>query len=111
MLQTFSAYNTYSDTMLYLPCPNCSKMHEINLPAFVVAINHGSQLMCVDCKCNFLVKLTCLRRVAEQRDAPVRAEQKCPSCENGIVYDAEFDKWFNCSACNGTGISNRSAGG
>ena len=29
---------------------------------------------------------------------------KCPSCKNGIVYDAEFDKWFNCSDCAGTGI-------
>jgi hypothetical protein len=29
---------------------------------------------------------------------------KCPECSRGIVYDAEFDKWFNCSACGGTGI-------
>jgi ribosomal protein S27AE len=30
-------------------------------------------------------------------------KQKCPSCENGIIWDAEFDKWFLCPACNGTG--------
>jgi hypothetical protein len=29
---------------------------------------------------------------------------KCPTCSNGIVYDAEFDKWFNCSDCAGTVI-------
>jgi len=32
-----------------------------------------------------------------------RAPDVCPHCENGIVWDAEFDKWFNCSACHGTG--------
>lgn len=30
-------------------------------------------------------------------------ERKCPECENGIIWDAEFDKWFNCSACGGAG--------
>lgn len=32
-----------------------------------------------------------------------RAPDVCPHCENGIVWDAEFDKWFTCSACHGTG--------
>lgn len=29
---------------------------------------------------------------------------KCPDCEHGIVYDAVFDAWFDCSTCNGAGI-------
>lgn len=31
-------------------------------------------------------------------------ENKCPSCKNGIVWDAEYGKWFICSRCGGTGI-------
>ena len=71
--------------------------------------------MCTDDE--FTAGVTCYRianwldRVDEQRNAPVQSEQKCPDCENGIVYDAEFDRWFDCSTCHGTGISNRSDGG
>ena len=51
-------------------------------------------------------------RVAEQRDAPVHAEQKCPTCDGlGMrKYGDERGLW-HCYDCNGTGISNRSAGG
>ena len=49
-------------------------------------------------------------RVAEQRDAPVHAEPKCPACVGeGVVDDGGFI--FKCFACDGTGILNRSAGG
>lgn len=39
----------------------------------------------------------------EAAEQSVQAD-KCPSCKNGIIYDAWFDKWFNCSDCAGTGI-------
>lgn len=29
---------------------------------------------------------------------------KCPDCEHGIVYDAVYDAWFDCSTYNGVGI-------
>lgn len=49
-------------------------------------------------------------RVAEQRDAPVHAEQKCPACDGEGTGFSEGESW-TCSVCDGTGISNRSAGG
>ncbi len=77
-----------------------------------------------DCNCaqfyddaDFTAGVTCyhiadwLDRVAEQRDAPVHAEQKCPFCKgDGYWHTAENEtKW--CDMCAGTGISKRSAGG
>lgn len=57
-----------------------------------------------------LAWLECILRVAEQRDAPVHAEPKCPSCVGmGVVDDEGFI--LKCFACDGTGILNRSAGG
>jgi len=46
-----------------------------------------------------------LRKATDEDKKKIEAIQKskCPTCENGIVYDGEFDKWFNCSDCNGTG--------
>lgn len=32
---------------------------------------------------------------------------KCPECENGLVWDAEYDTWFACSICKGTGVAQR----
>ena len=48
--------------------------------------------------------------VAEQRDAPVHAGQKCPYC-NGRKKVYAWFKWTRCPECKGTGISNRPAGG
>lgn len=56
------------------------------------------------------LEITRLTRVAEQRDAPVHAEQKCPRCE-GVGYYYDYIGKRVCLLCNGTGISNRSAGG
>ena len=42
--------------------------------------------------------------------APVHAEKKCPDC-GGKGYIDQSCYTFSCFACDGTGISNRSAGG
>lgn len=28
----------------------------------------------------------------------------CPHCNGGKIYDAEHDRWFDCSVCNGSGV-------
>ena len=51
-----------------------------------------------------------LRKATNEDRAKLESAQhrvqatKCPHCEKGIIYDAWFDKWFNCSACHGTGF-------
>ena len=53
-----------------------------------------------------------LPRVAEQRDAPVRAGQPCPSCNGyGTLLDTEANADALCPECEGTGWANRPAGG
>ena len=42
--------------------------------------------------------------------APVHAEQKCPACD-GMGEINPWGTYYTCPECNGTGISNRSAGG
>lgn len=57
--------------------------------------------LCASCAwTNLLIFVNESDKAVEQS---VQAD-KCPTCENGIIYDAEFDKWFNCSDCFGTGI-------
>lgn len=48
---------------------------------------------------NLLVKMNCLPRVAEQRDAPVHAEQKCRDCGGtGYLVDMEGNE-HECLLC------------
>src|SRR3990172_12987442 len=66
MSQIISAFNSYSATKIYLPCPYCGKQHELSLPAFIVAINGMSDVKCVHCNKDFMIMLICLRRQPEQ---------------------------------------------
>lgn len=51
-------------------------------------------------------------RDAEQRRVPDPAEQKCPICHGeGEVFDVVTASVQECDACDGWGISERSAGG
>ena len=50
-------------------------------------------------------------RVAEQRDAPVHAEHKCPRCNGRGIVRSTSNSDVKCPMCNGAGIYNRSAGG
>jgi len=50
-------------------------------------------------------------RAAEQRDAPIHAEQKCPWCYGFGIINRALTTASICPFCNATGISNRSAGG
>ena len=43
--------------------------------------------------------------------APVQSEQKCPVCLGRGRLNVFSNKPNECTECNGTGISNRSAGG
>lgn len=52
-----------------------------------------------------------LTRVAEQRDAPVHAEHKCPRCNGRGKVRSMSNSDVKCPMCNGAGIYNRSAGG
>jgi len=29
---------------------------------------------------------------------------KCPHCDGGMVYDGQYDKWFYCDVCDGSGV-------
>lgn len=110
MSQNISGFNTNSDTMLYVPCPTCGIRAEINLPRFIVAINRKDKFTCGDCGCEFVIKVECLIRDAEQRRVPDPAEQKCPTCK-GFRHVAGEGVVSMCLDCKGTGISKRSAGG
>lgn len=51
-------------------------------------------------------------QAVEQRRVPDPAEQKCPICHGeGEVFDVITASVQECDACDGWGISNRSAGG
>ena len=57
------------------------------------------------------LEITRLTRFAEQRDAPVQPEQKCPWCEGEGIVANIIQGEHTCAWCNGTGISKRSGGG
>jgi hypothetical protein len=50
-------------------------------------------------------------RVAEQRNAPVQSERKCPRCAGHGWNHFGGIQLVKCNLCNGTGIYNRSDGG
>ena len=97
-----TAFNTFSETKLYIPCPNCRTPYEIGLPAFVVAINQESLHQCVDCKETFMLELRCLTRDAQLQNGADDAGHTCPSCFGTGRYPVGRNTTF-CAMCNGTG--------
>ena len=69
-----SGYNIYSETMLYLHCPQCGKTAEINLPTFIVAVNLDKRYSCVDCGCDFRIEVVRLPRADELRNEAVEVD-------------------------------------
>ena len=85
-----TAFNTFSETKLYIPCPNCRTPYEIGLPAFVVAINQESLHQCVDCKETFMLELRCLTRDAQlQNGADDAGQDLTCTCDKVKFYPWE----------------------
>ena len=92
----------FAESGLFLKCPHCKNSTRQNVQSFFLSIHMNKPVTCTKCEKTFTIHVE-LRPFVEAVEHGVQAD-KCPSCENGIIYDAEFDKWFNCSDCAGTGI-------
>lgn len=100
MLQKITAYNTYSETMLYLTCPNCREKNEIGLLRFLAANYSSNPIECVACKKEFTVYVICQTRDAELPLEPTLG-QTCPSCGGkGLTGTKNL---HTCVMCDGTG--------
>jgi predicted RNA-binding Zn-ribbon protein involved in translation (DUF1610 family) len=84
-----SGVNTHYATKLSFPCPHCRTHYYIDLPAFLVAINHESVLECVHCKKSFMVELRCLPRAAQLRIGADEAGQN-------VDTQATYNECGNC---------------
>jgi len=96
-----TAFNTYSETRLYFPCPNCGKNAELGLLAFISAINRHKEIWCIHCQADFYIELNCLTRAAEHRNE-AEGEQTCPSC-SGVGHYLVGLFHETCTECEGTG--------
>jgi len=93
-------------------CPHCRFHQRVHVSLVEDAIYEGKGIICVACDEPFGIVTVRPIRVAEQRNAPVQSEQKCPSCGGKGFEWSEFSlRDEPCSECNGTGISTRSDGG
>ena len=91
-------FNTYSETMFYLNCPQCGHSIETNVPKFLMAINLETPFFCVDCGCGFRVEFVRLIRQPEQRNDADSGipEALCDDVEHSLLKS--FGDKF-CGAC------------
>ncbi len=111
MSQKILSHTAFSDANMYVACPQCEHPNKIELQSFVAAINRYALLTCVACKAEYKISLLRQIRVAEQRDAPVHAEQKKAICQCKVIH-SDYETQSNiCCDCRKPLFSNRSAGG
>lgn len=87
-----TAFNTYSETRLYFPCPNCKKNNELGLLAFLSAVNRHKEIWCVHCQVDYYIELNCLTRDAYPAPRSAANKINCSSIKShGRHSLAPFD--------------------
>lgn len=66
MFQTFSV--DFDDDMVMVTCPSCGNSWMIDTLIFCAAVRDQTSLICPDCDSYLTFELSCLTRVAEQRN-------------------------------------------
>ena len=87
----------YGDIVL-TTCPHCGHYNEDDMQIIFAAYRDNASLRCADCKKDFWVELSCLTRVAEQRDEAVESiREACPADRHD--YYTAFLSYLYCPYC------------
>jgi rubrerythrin len=93
-----------------ITCPQCKYSSKYSVSYVEDVLHDGLQIVCLICNEPFTIVTVISQRAAEQRNAPVHAEQKaavvCPICNTHNIVN-------RCATCGHqfVPLSKRSAGG